>query len=118
VATLVAEGATAAAVFAAVAEEVAQVMHLENAAVGRFDDEAETMTIVAVWDDRSHGFGLEPGTRWPLDGPSMSAEVFRTGRPARVEDYTKLSGSLAAEVRASGLRRMVGAPILVDGRVW
>jgi signal transduction histidine kinase len=118
VATLVAGGASAEEVFAAVAEEVAQVMHLENAAVGRFDEEAETMTIVAVWDDHPHGFGFQPGTRWPLDGPSMSAEVLRTGRPARVEDYTELSGSLAAEARASGLRRMVGAPIIVDGRVW
>ena len=116
VATLVAQGASAVEVFTAVAQEVAQVMHLENAAVARFDDEAQTMTIVAVSDDLPHGF--QPGTRWPLDGPSVSAEVLRTGRPARVEDYAEISSSLAAEARESGLSRIVGAPIIVDGRVW
>jgi len=116
VATLVAEGAPAAEVFSAVAREVAEVMGFRSAAVARFDDDGTTMTIVALSDDRPHGF--QPGTRWPLDGPSMSAEVLRTGRPVRVEDYTDISSSLAAEARESGLNRIVGAPIIVDGRVW
>jgi signal transduction histidine kinase len=116
VATLVARGASSADVFAAVAQEVAQVMHLPNAAVCRYDDEGATMTILATWDDRPHNF--QPGTRWPLDGPSMSAEVLRTGRPARVEDYTDLPGSLAAGAREAGFNRTAGAPIIVDGRVW
>jgi signal transduction histidine kinase len=117
-ATLVAEGAPAAEVFEAVAQEAAQVMHSANAAVGRFDDDGTTMTILAVSDDRPNGFGFQPGTRWPLDGESMSAKVLRTGRPARVEDYTDLSGSLAAEARRSGVNTIVGAPIVVEGGVW
>jgi GAF domain-containing protein len=116
VATLVARGASPAAVFAAVAQEVAQVLQLPNAAVCRFDDQGRTLTIVAIQDDHPHS--PQPGTRWPLDGPSMSAEVLRTGRPARVEDYTDLPGSIAAGVRAAGLNRVAGAPIVVDGRVW
>jgi signal transduction histidine kinase len=116
VATLVAGGAPAAEVFEAVAREVAQVMHSANAAVTRFDDDGATMTILAAWDDRPHGF--QPGTSWPLDGRSMSAKVLSTGRPARVEDYTDLPGSLAAEARRSGLTTIVGAPIIVDGRIW
>jgi uncharacterized protein YoaH (UPF0181 family) len=78
VATLVARGASSADVFAAVAQEVAQVMHLPNAAVCRYDDEGATMTILATRDDRLHNF--QPGTRWPLDGPSMSAEILRADR--------------------------------------
>ncbi|HEY2958974.1 MAG TPA: GAF domain-containing protein [Actinomycetota bacterium] len=116
VATLVARGTSPAAVFAAVAQEVAQVLHLRNAAVCRFDDQGRTLTILAVQDDHPHS--PQPGTRWPLDGPSMAAEVLRTGRPARVEDYTDLPGSIAARVRAAGLNRVAGAPIVVDGRVW
>ena len=81
VATLVAQGASSAEVFTAVANEVAQVLQLPNAAVCRYDDEGAMLTVMATSDDRPHGF--QPGTRWPLDGPSMSAEVFRTGRPAR-----------------------------------
>ena len=117
VATLVARGASAREVFESVAEEVAQVMHLGNAAVCRYDDDGATMTVLAICaGDRSHGF--QPGTRWPLDGESMSAEVLRTGRPVRIDDYTDLAGSLAAEARGSGLGRVVGTPIVVDGRVW
>jgi len=116
VATLVAQGASSTEVFAAVAEEVVQVLHLQNAAVCRYDDEGSTMTVLAVWGDHPDSF--QPGSRWPLDGPSMSAEVLRTGRPARVEDYTDLRGSLAAEARRAGFNRVAGAPIIVDGRVW
>ena len=97
VATLVARGASAGEVFAAVAQEVAQVLHLENAAVCRYDDEGATMTVLAVWGNRPKRF--QPGTRWPLDGPSVSAEVYRTGRSARLEDYTDIPGSLAAQAR-------------------
>ncbi len=116
VATLVASGASPTKVFAAVAQEVAHTLHLPNAAVSRYDDEGATMTILAVWDDHPHRF--QPGTRWPLDGPSMAAKVLHTGLPARVEDYAELPSSLAAEARESRLNRVAGAPIIVDGRVW
>jgi signal transduction histidine kinase len=116
VATLVARGASSTEVFAAVAEEVAQVMHLPNTAVCRYDDGGAVMTVLAVWGDHPDTFN--PGSRWPLDGPSMSAEVLRTGRPARVEDYADLPGSLAAEAREHGFSRVAGAPIIVGGRVW
>jgi signal transduction histidine kinase len=115
-ATLVARGASSTEVFAAVAQEVVQVLHLANAAVCRYDDEGTVMTVLAVWGERPDTF--RPGSRWPLDGASMSAEVLRTGRPARIEDYTDLPGSLAAEAREYGFNRVAGAPIIVDGRVW
>jgi len=91
-------------------------MHLPNAAVCRYDDEGATLTIIGAWDARPDGFQL--GTRWPLDGRSMAAKVLRTGRPARVEDYTNVSGSLGAEARVFGVNRLAGAPIVIDGRVW
>jgi signal transduction histidine kinase len=116
VATLVARGASSTEVFTAVAEEVAHVMQLPLVAIGRYDDEAATLTVVAAWSDRPHGF--QPGTQWPLDGPSLSTEVLRTGRPARVEDYADVPGSVAAQARESGLTRGAGAPIVVGGRVW
>jgi signal transduction histidine kinase len=116
VATLVARGASADEVFAAVAREVAQVLHLENAVVGRYDDEGATVTVLAVWGERLAGF--LPGSSWPLDGPSVSAEVFRTSRSTGVEDYTDVPGSIAAEARGGGFMTVAGAPIIVDGRVW
>ena len=72
--------------------------------------------MLAVVGSRPDTF--HPGSRWPLDGPSVVREVLRTGRPARVEDYADLPGTLAAEAREAGFNRVAGAPIIVDGRVW
>src|SRR5262249_38741377 len=58
------------------------------------------------------------GSRWALDGPSVSAAVLETERPARVDDYARLPGTVAAAVRDSTMRSTVGVPIAVDGRVW
>jgi GAF domain-containing protein len=116
VATLVAGGASSSEVFEAVATEVGQVLQLANAAVCRFDDDGAVMTVLAVfrqWPDR-----FQPGSRWLLDGPSMSRDILRTGRPVRIEDYTGLPGTIAAEAREQGFNRAAGAPIIVDGRVW
>jgi signal transduction histidine kinase len=116
VATLVASGATAGDVFDAVAQEVAQVLRLTNAAVCRYDQDGSTMTVLAVHGPRPDTF--RPGSRWPLDGRSMSAEVLRTGRPVRIEEYADVPGSLAAAAREHGFSRVAGAPIIVNGAVW
>src|SRR5882724_7124490 len=115
VATLVASGAPSAEVFSAVAQEVAQVMHLPMVGVYRYDSDG-LMTVIATVSDRPHV--LRPGTRWPLDGQSMVAQVQLTGRPARVEDYTDLPGALAAGARESRLNATAGAPIIVNGSIW
>jgi signal transduction histidine kinase len=116
VATLVARGAPSSEVFDAVATEVAQVLHVPNAAVCRYDDGGTVMTVVAVFG--SHPDSFLPGSSFPLDGPSVVREILRTGRPQRVEDYAGLPGTLAAEAREGGFNRVAGAPIIVDGRVW
>src|SRR5882757_1930947 len=115
VATLVASGAPSAEVFSTVAHEVAQVMHMPMVGVYRYDSDGQ-MTVIAAVSDRPHL--LEPGTRWPLGGQSMVAKVQRTGRPARIEDYTDLPGALAAGARESGLNATAGAPVVVNGAVW
>jgi len=115
VATLVASGATSAEVFPAVVREVALVMHLPMVGLYRYDSDG-LITVLATWSDRPHQF--QPGTRWPLDGQTMISEVYRTGRPARIEDYTDVPGEIAAGARESRLNATAGAPIIVDGAVW
>ena len=44
--------------------------------------------------------------------------VFQTSRPARIDDYNALPGTIAEAARAAGFRSAVGAPIIVDGRTW
>ena len=116
VATLVAEGADTAEVFAAVAHKVSEVMHIPVAAVQRYDDDGETMTMLAACSDRPHPF--QPGTRWPLHRAGLAGRVQRTGRAARAQDYTDRRGSFAAVARELGLQSVAGAPIIVNGAVW
>src|SRR5262249_40984151 len=113
VAALVAGGASSTAVFDAVAEEVAQLFQFTPTMVARYEDDGATMTVLAA-----HPASSKFGSRWPLDGPSVAADVLRSGRPVRVEDWTDLPGTLAAMAREHGWTRVAGAPIIVDGRVW
>jgi signal transduction histidine kinase len=44
--------------------------------------------------------------------------VRRTARPARIEDYRRVGGPSADLARAAEQNSAVGAPIVVDGRLW
>jgi signal transduction histidine kinase len=44
--------------------------------------------------------------------------VRRTNRPARSERFQQASGTIAELARQVGVRSVVGAPIVVDGRLW
>jgi len=116
VATLVAEGADTAEVFGAVARKVSEVMHIPVAGVQRYEQDGETMTMLAAWSDRAHPF--QPGTRWPLHRSGLAAQVQRTGRAARARGYADRRGSFAAAARELGLQSVAGAPIFVNGAVW
>jgi signal transduction histidine kinase len=122
VATLVAEGAPAADLLAAVVDEIKQVLDAPAIALLRYEPD-RTATVVASLNAATTGRSenatqFTVGSRWPLDGPSLSATVLDTGRPTRIDDYSALSGAIASGVRGSGLRSTVGVPIVVDGKVW
>ena len=53
-----------------------------------------------------------------LEGDSATALVSRTGRAARVDDFSGATGSLADYTRDAGIGSTVGSPIVVDGRLW
>jgi PAS domain S-box-containing protein len=116
IAALVAGGATSADVFAAIAREVAHVVGLPLVLVWRFDPGKTTATVIAEWSEVRHSW--RAGTRWPLDGPGLAVQMLKTGRPARIDDYTELSGTIAAASRETRLRGSAGAPIIVDGDMW
>jgi PAS domain S-box-containing protein len=106
VATLVAKERPAAEVFAAVAEEVGRVLHLEYTRMVRFEEDG-TGTVVASWGQLATALPI--GASVPLRGASASALVFRTGRPVRTD---------GSSPRRSRVQSAVGAPIVVDGRLW
>jgi PAS domain S-box-containing protein len=115
VAALVSGGAASAEVFAAIAREVGHVVDLPLIAVWRYESDA-TATVIGAWSEQPHPF--QPGTRWPLDGPTICTRVLETGGPARIEDFSKLPGTIAGAAREAGVRACAGAPIIVDGGVW
>ena len=117
VATLVARGVTPAEVYAAVATELARCLGVCYSALWRYEPDGAA-TLLVVRDDDPGLKEMPVGARFSLEGDSVPAMVFRTGRPARVDSYENAAGSTAARLRDLGLRAAVGAPIVVDGRVW
>jgi GAF domain-containing protein len=116
IAALVSGGATSADVFAAIAREIGRVVGLPLVVVWRYAPDGATATVIGAWSERTHPF--QPGTRWPLDGPAIVTQILKTGRPARIDDFSELSGTIADAARKTGLRAAAGAPIIVDGDVW
>jgi signal transduction histidine kinase len=53
-----------------------------------------------------------------IEGDNPGTLVFETGRPARVDSYADVSGSLAVAARKTGIRSGVATPIMVEGRLW
>jgi GAF domain-containing protein len=115
VATLVARGTPPEELFAAVVEEVAQLLPVAFAAMGRYESDG-TMTNVATSSRVVERFPV--GRRWPLDGKNVSTIVAQTGRAARIDNYADAPGPLAAAIREGGLHTSIGTPIIVDGRLW
>src|SRR6476660_1358482 len=117
VATLVARGVTPGEVYAAVATELARCLGMYYSALWRYEPDGAA-TLLAARDDDPGLKKMPVGARFSLEGDSVPAMVLRTGRPARLDSYEKAAGSIAARLRDLGLRAAVGAPIVVDGRVW
>ena len=115
VATLVAEGAPPAELFAAVAREAGLLIGADAMHMGRYD--AGAAVSVAGWSRT--GDHLPPGTRVELDGTNVASLVFQHGRPARIDAYSADTGSTADRLRRQmGAYSSVAVPIVVHGRLW
>jgi signal transduction histidine kinase len=99
-------------VFAAVTEEVVRLFLADLASMCRYESDG-TYTVVAT-----AGTPFPVGSRWPLGGKNLATLLFETGRPARMESYADASGASADEIRAVRVRSAVGAPIIVEDRLW
>jgi signal transduction histidine kinase len=117
IATLVARGAQPEEVFAAVAEETASTFQAVTA-VMRFEHDPPGVILVGVSEES----GLPIGTRWGFAEGMASAEVYRTGRSARLssaaEYWTSHGGPVAEVADRLGIVSQVSCPIVVEGGVW
>jgi PAS domain S-box-containing protein len=115
VATLVAEGASSDTVFDAVAAEVERLLDADQVSLSRYEP-GDEVTVVA-----HRGVGaaqVTPGMRVRHEGDSATAIVRRTERPSRIEYSKDGHGTIAELARSLGVRAAVGAPVVVEGRLW
>jgi signal transduction histidine kinase len=113
VATLVAASAAPSDVFAAVTAEIALVLDANATLLCRTDPDGAAV-VVGSWGDNTPRLG----TRLPQGGRNLTTMVLDTGHPARIESYVDATGDASEVARSYGLRSAVGAPILVEGRLW
>jgi GAF domain-containing protein len=104
VATLVAEEAPVADLFAKVAEEVAGVFGQQiDSAILRVEP-GDTATVVAVWGDQPPG-GIRVGARLPVDGSGVTARVVRARRSPTRRRAPSSRGSPTSRRRCGVSRR-------------
>ena len=116
VATLVARDASQAEVFAVIADECAQLLRTEDIGMVRYEADGHQLVMASSGTFKA---AFPPRSRHPLGGDNAASLVFRTGRPARIDDYDgTASGPIADAIRPFGLRCAVATPIVVEGRVW
>jgi signal transduction histidine kinase len=114
VATLVARESSPDRLFAAVAEQVARVFDVPHVRIVRYEPEG---SVIVGGFSAGGDLPFPIGSRWP-PMPGVTTVVRETGRPARIEDYSVLSGEIAAAVRGAGMRSTVASPIVVERRLW
>ncbi|MDT4943383.1 MAG: hypothetical protein QOH14_116 [Pseudonocardiales bacterium] len=115
VATIVAMGVSPAEVFSAVAEEGERLLDAQATAIGRLEPDG-TMAIVASSGAASDE--LPVGSRLTLESNLALTMVVRTGRSARVDDYSRAPEFVDRGAQRSGIRCAVAVPIMVGGSLW
>jgi len=115
VAEVVARHAPSEQVFAVVTEELSRLLDANLVRTARFEPDG-SVTVVASRGSAEDRLG--PGTNVPRPTGTVIDQVFRTGRPARVEDHSQAPGPVGDVLRHEGVRCAAGGPIVVDGRLW
>ena len=114
IATLVAQGGPPEAVFATVAAEMRKLVGADVTRIIRIDTDG-TATLVGGTnaDDR-------PGPLGPIEPGLATAEVARTGRTARIDNYSAVAPELITQwFGATGSApHAVACPVMVDGSLW
>jgi signal transduction histidine kinase len=115
VATLVAHGEPPPVVFNAVVEEAGEVLGVDGARMLRVETD-NSATMVAGWGPSN--LQIPIGVRVSIEGANVISEVIRTGRATSLGEFSGPPGSVGAIARERHIQFAVGAPILVQGRIW
>ncbi len=116
VATMVARGVTPAEIFPAAVSELCRGLRVDSVALVQYGPGGATV-LVGARDGQGNAVMAE-GEHLSLEGDNVAALIQRHGRAARMNSFVDAEGATAERIRSHGLRSAVGAPIIVDGRVW
>jgi signal transduction histidine kinase len=119
VATLVANGTPPTEVFAAVAEELARCLRADSAQVGRYEADGTVVLMAAAHIGPGMTDTVLVGERsTAVEFNTLATEVFRTGRPARM-DRDDCAAAWASQRRREPAHGCgVAVAIVVDSRLW
>jgi signal transduction histidine kinase/uncharacterized protein YoaH (UPF0181 family) len=115
VATLVAEGVAPDEVFSAVAKELGQLLRVDRTHLARYEPDGSSIGVGSWSADGSHS---TVGRVVPVVGGTLTGLVRDSGRPERVDTYEGATGEIAEVTEELDIASTVGAPIVVDGRLW
>jgi signal transduction histidine kinase len=113
VATLVAQQASPLTIFNAVAAEASRALGVARVDVGRCDEDGSVVLLGSTEKP-----GISDDRAFSKCGAYVAARVIGSGRAARTDNWTTLPPADAAAAREEGFQSAVGAPIMVDGRLW
>ena len=99
-----------------VADELARCLNVAHAALVRRDSDGTAVLLAGHHEPAS--MKLRMGEWFSLDSETVAAMVLRTGEAARMDSHDNARGAGAAYIRELGVCCAVGAPIVVDGRLW
>ena len=116
IATLVAGEAASDRVFEQVTVEAAQTLGASAATLARFDKDG-MLTFVGGWSDTGR-LAFPIGSRVPVEETGVLAEIQRTGRPERIDDYQGRAPEIVERLSRFGYSSAGAAPIRVGGQVW
>jgi signal transduction histidine kinase len=116
IATLVAGEAASDRVFEQVTVEAAQTLGASAASLARFDEDG-TVTFVGGWSDTGR-LAFPVGSRVPVEETGVFAEIRKTGRPERIDDYKGRAPEIVERLSSFGYGSAGAAPIRVGGHVW
>jgi GAF domain-containing protein len=115
VATLVAREMSPEELFNTVCDEVERLLGIEEVDMVRVEGDG-TLTVLSFGGRNVGDFPV--GSRLPVEGRNAVSLVVETERPARIDDYSTATGTMAEIAKSAGVRGVVGCPIVVQGRLW
>ncbi len=114
VAELAAQDVPAEDVLAAVAQQASRLTDVDFSTLLRYEPDGSTE--IAALDGAPPGIAV--GMRAPDTGDSAVQRVWRTGRPARIDNLSVSAGHWAQVAHSHGFTTSAAVPILIQGALW